>query len=101
MAIIKTGSKQYVVSPNQTVSVEKLSGAVGDSVTFSDVLCVAEGDAVSVGKPTVPQAKVLATIVEQGRAAKVSVVKFKNKIRYRRNRGHRQPYTMIQIKTIE
>lgn len=100
-AVIKTGGKQYLVREGEALKVEKLEIEVGAPVEL-EVLMVAEedGSTVKVGQPTVKGAKVAATVVEHGRAKKISVIKFKSKVRYRRNVGHRQPFTKIQIEKI-
>ncbi len=97
-AVIKTGGKQYLVKEGQELKVEKLELNAGDALSF-DALMVA-GDDVKIGAPTVAGAKVSATVVEQGRAEKISVMKYKAKVRYRRNVGHRQPFTKIKIEKI-
>ena len=99
-AVFKTGGKQYRVQPGETLRVEKLPGETGDTVEFPDVLLLGTDAGVQVGTPTVARAKVVAEIVEQGRAAKVVVFKFKAKTRYRRRRGHRQHLTTLNIKQI-
>jgi large subunit ribosomal protein L21 len=98
-AVVETGGKQYKVSPGQTIEVEKLT-ASGDTVELDKVYLVADGDKVTVGNPTVPGAKVIANVVGNGKGDKVIVYKFKAKVRYRRKRGHRQPYTKLAIKEI-
>ena len=98
-AVVETGGKQYKVSPGQTIEVEKLT-ASGDTVELDKVYLVADGDKVIVGNPTVPGAKVIANVVGNGKGDKVIVYKFKAKVRYRRKKGHRQPYTKLAIKEI-
>lgn len=100
-AVINTGGKQYIVSEGTTLKVELLTDAPGTELSF-DALLVAdkEGNDVKVGQPTVAGMKVSAKVVEHGRWDKVSVVKFKRKVRYRRNVGHRQPFTLIEITKI-
>lgn len=100
-AVIKTGGKQYKVSEGQTINVEKLDLDAGKTIDF-DALLISdeEGKEVKVGTPTVSGAKVTAKVIEQGRDKKVSVIKYKPKVRYRRNVGHRQPFTKIQIEKI-
>lgn len=96
-AVIRSGGKQYRVSPGQRLKLERLDGAAGDRVTFSDVLLVSADGAVAVGAPTVDSASVGGEIVEQGRGRKISVFKYKNKTRYRRLRGHRQLHTAVLV----
>ncbi|MBI4435650.1 50S ribosomal protein L21 [Candidatus Uhrbacteria bacterium] len=101
LAVIQTGGKQYLVREGQELKIEKLDLDVGASVNF-DVLLVSdeEGTTTQVGTPTISGASVSATVLEQGRATKVSVIKYKSKSRYRRNVGHRQPFTRIKIEKI-
>jgi large subunit ribosomal protein L21 len=99
-AIIRTGGKQYQVSPGERVRVEKLAGAIGDTVEIDDVLLVADGDEVKVGQPVLQGVKVSARIVEQDKAKKVLVFKKKRRKGYRVKRGHRQPFTALEINGI-
>ena len=99
-AIIKTGGKQYQVSSGDQLRVEKLEGDVGDTVELDSVLLVADGDQVTVGTPLVENAKVTATIAEQGKAKKIKVFKRKRRKGYRLMRGHRQSYTALKISEI-
>jgi len=100
-AVIQTGGKQYIVREGQELKIEKLDQEVGSNVDF-DVLLVSdeEGTTTEVGTPILSGKKVSATILEQGRAKKVAVIKYKSKSRYRRNVGHRQPFTRIKIDKI-
>ena len=95
-AIIATGGKQYKVSEGDKVRVEKLEGEVGSAVTFDRVLMVS-GDAVTVGNPTVEGAVVEGKIVDQGKAKKVIVYKYKPKTGYHKKNGHRQLFTEVEI----
>lgn len=100
-AVIATGGKQYLVAEGQKLKVEKLDLEAGATLSLDCLLTSDEaGESVKVGTPFVAGAKVTATVVAHGRAEKVSVVKYKRKARYRRNVGHRQPFTEIQIATI-
>ena len=100
-AVIRTGGKQYRVSPGQRLSVERLNGGSGDQIAFEDVLLVRGADgSVAVGAPTVAGASVKAEIVRQRRAAKINVFKYKSKTRYRRLRGHRQQLTDLRISEV-
>ena len=98
-AVIEAGGKQYKVQEGDKLRVEKLDAQVGDTVTFDKVLFLG-GDEVKVGRPYVEGAKVEAKVLEQNKAKKVIVYKFKAKKNYRNKRGHRQPYTFIEIGTI-
>ncbi len=100
IAVIKTGGKQYKVKPNQQLKIEKIKGKAGDKVKFETLLIADDaGKSVDVGTPKVTK-KVEAEILEQGRANKVTIIKFKSKTRYRRKQGHRQPYTEVKILSV-
>ncbi len=96
-AVIKTGGKQYRVSPGDLMVVEKLAGEPGANVSFGDVLMVGEGDAVTIGSPTVAGASVSATLVETRRGEKVKIFKKIRRQGYRRTRGHRQTETALRV----
>lgn len=98
-AIIKTGGKQQVVTEGKWILTEKIEQEVGSKIEF-DPLLVSNDKETKVGTPVVTGAKVTATIMEHGRAKKISVVKYKPKSNYRRNVGHRQPFTKIMIDRI-
>lgn len=100
-AIIRTGGKQYKVAPGTTVKIEKLPENEGEEVVFDDVLLVSDGDNVQVGAPTVAGATVHGKVVEQGKRKKQVVFKMKPKKRYRVKKGHRQPYTEVEVEKIE
>ena len=100
-AIIQTGGKQYRVGLGDVLRVEKLLGEVGETVTLNDVLMVATGDECMVGQPLVAGAQVTGQILRQGKAKKILVFKKKRRKNFRRLRGHRQPYTALQIKEIQ
>jgi large subunit ribosomal protein L21 len=96
-AVVRSGGKQYRVSPGGSVRVERLTGEVGASITLDEVLMVGgEGD-IKIGTPTVDGASVTGTIVAQGRGPKIRVFKMKRRKGYRRTQGHRQDYTEIRI----
>jgi large subunit ribosomal protein L21 len=99
-AIIETGGKQYRVSPGQSIDVASLPGEVGETVDVQNVLLLANDGKVVVGKPTVPGATVRATVVDQGRGRRITVLKFRGGNRYQRKRGHRQGYTRLLIQDI-
>ncbi|MBQ7573947.1 MAG: 50S ribosomal protein L21 [Clostridia bacterium] len=96
-AVIVTGGKQYKVSEGDTLFVEKLEAEEGTEVTFDRVLLTGEGEAVTVGAPTVEGATVTAKVVKNGKAKKIYVFKMKRKKNERKKRGHRQPYTKVEI----
>lgn len=102
-AVIKTGGKQYKVSKGATVSIEKMKGEYekGDKVSFDKVLLVDDGKDTTIGTPYITGAKVDAEILEIGRARKVLVVKYKQKSRYLRRNGHRQPFFKVKITNIK
>lgn len=96
-AVIETGGKQYRVQEGDTIFVEKLEANAGDEINFDKVLLVSgDGDA-KIGKPYVDRTTVSANVLEQGKAKKVIVFKYKSKKDYRKKQGHRQPYTKVQI----
>jgi len=99
-AVIKTGGKQYKVCPGELVRVEKLDADAGSNVEIPEVLMVADGAQITVGKPVVETAQVSAQVVEHGRAKKVLIMKKKKRKGYKVKRGHRQPYTTLRIKEI-
>ncbi len=99
-AIVRTGGKQYQVACGDQVRVEKLDGNVGDSVDLNDVLMVVEGEEVKIGRPLLENAKVTATIAEQGKGKKIIVFKKKRRKGYRLKKGHRQAYTALKIEAI-
>jgi large subunit ribosomal protein L21 len=97
IAIIKTGGKQYRVLEGGKLRVEKLTGEVGDTITFSEVLMIGDAESVTVGTPFVAKASVSAKITEQGKADKVWGIKHKPKKRYKVKFGHRQPFTEVEV----
>ena len=99
-AVIETGGKQYKVSEGDVVFIEKMDAAEGETVTFDKVLVVADGENVNVGAPTVAGATVTAKVEKQGKAKKIYVFKMKRKKNYRRKKGHRQPFTKVEISKI-
>ncbi|HEY2359400.1 MAG TPA: 50S ribosomal protein L21 [Phenylobacterium sp.] len=99
-AVIKTGGKQYRVSPGDLMVVEKLAGEPGANVAFGEVLMVGEGEAVVVGAPTVAGASVSATLIETRKGEKVKIFKKIRRQGYRRTRGHRQTETVLRVTAI-
>ncbi len=100
-AIIQTGGKQYRVEPNTVLSVEKIDAEPGAEVEISEVLMVRTDDGVKVGAPYVAGAKVVAEVVKQTKAPKIIGFKYKPKKNERKRWGHRQPITVLRVKTIE
>jgi len=103
IAVIATGGKQYIVTKDTKVRVEKIDGKKGDTVTFDTVLLIADdaGKACKLGTPKIAGAVVTAKILRQGRAKKVIIGKYKNKTRYRRTQGHKQYFTEVEISNIQ
>ena len=99
IAIIETGGKQYKVSEGQKIKIEKIKGEKNANFIFDKVLLVADKD-VKIGTPYLENAKVEAKIVKQGRDKKKIVFRYHSKTRYRKKKGHRQPYTEVEITKI-
>ena len=101
-AVIATGGKQYRVAPGQIISIEKLPVDAGGDVEFRSVLLVTrDGGDIVTGVDALKSALVKGQVVKQGRSKKVTVVKFRRRKNYRRNRGHRQSATTVRITNIE
>ncbi len=96
-AVIKTGGKQYRITPGAKLKVEKLPGEVGSNVTLDKVLVMADGDKVTIGAPLIAGVTVPATVISQGRGDKIMIFKFRRRKHYRKTQGHRQSYTEIEI----
>ena len=99
-AVIKTGGKQYKVAQGEHIKVELLAAEVGQSVSFSEVLAVGEGESLKVGAPFVAGASVSATVVAHGRHDKVRIFKMRRRKHYQKRQGHRQGYTELQIASV-
>ncbi len=99
-AVIRTGGKQYRVTPNAVLTVEKLEGEAGASITFHDVLAVGGESGLTIGAPTVPGATVTATVLEQKRGDKVIIFKKRRRQNSRRKQRHRQHQTELRIAEI-
>jgi len=100
-AVVNTGGKQYRVQEGDVVRVEKLSGEIGSPVTFDRVLFFSDGENVKIGQPVLEDVTVTGRIVEQGKAKKIIIFKYKRRKRYRRKQGHRQAYTAVRIDGIK
>jgi len=98
IAVIKTGGKQYIVSPKSKLKVEKLKAKKNGQISF-DTLLVSDGKDVKLGTPTL-QEKVEAKVLDQGRAKKIRVVHYKAKTRQHSVQGHRQPFSQVEITKI-
>ena len=100
-AVLTTGGKQFRVQEGDVIYVEKLNAEVEATVELTEVLAVSNGETLTVGTPVVEGAKVLAKVVAQGKAKKITVFKYKAKKDYRKKTGHRQSYTKLVIEKIE
>jgi large subunit ribosomal protein L21 len=101
LAIIRSGGKQYKVSPGDKIKVEKIDKKEGAEISFKDVLLVEKNKKLYLGDPLVKGAKVSAKVLSQGKSKKVIVFKYKPKTRYKKKQGHRQLFTELEITKIE
>jgi large subunit ribosomal protein L21 len=99
-AVLKTGGKQYRVQPGDRLRVEKLEVSPGDAISLDQVLMVVDGASVRVGKPFLDGASVSAVVKEHGRGDKIRIVKFRRRKHYRKQMGHRQHYTLLEVTSI-
>ena len=99
-AVIKTGGKEYRVASGDKVRVETVTAEVGSEISFSDVLLVADGDSVKIGRPLLEGAAVKATVLAHGRGDKVQIFKMRRRKHYQKHQGHRQNYTEVRIDSI-
>jgi len=100
-AVIRTGGKQYRVREGSRLAVEKLDGEPGATIEFDQVLLVSDDAGVRIGAPYLEGSKVTAVVQERGKGRKVGIVKFRRRKGYKRMKGHRQPYTRIQVTGIQ
>jgi len=100
-AIVDSGGKQYRVKEGDILKVEKLAGEVGDNVSFDKILMFSDDENVNIGTPLLEDVAVNGHIVEQGKAKKIIVFKYKRRKRYRRKQGHRQQFTAVKIDSIK
>lgn len=102
-AVIATGGKQYLVKAGDIISVEKLDGtfAAGDTISFDQVLLKDDGSSTVLGTPTIKGATVTAEFIEAGRGKKIDVIQYKQKSRYFKKNGHRQPFMKFKISDIK
>ena len=100
-AVVSSGGKQYKVHEGEILRVEKIAEDVGASVSFDRILMFSDGENVNIGQPVLENVSVKGHIVEQDKAKKIIVFKYKKRKRYRRKQGHRQQYTAIKIDSIE
>ncbi len=102
IAVIKTGGKQYLVSPGKKIKVEKLDAEKGSKINFKEVLLFEdEKENLILGTPYIEGVSVIGEVIEEGRGEKKTIFKYKPKKRYKVKRGHRQPYTEVEIKEIK
>jgi large subunit ribosomal protein L21 len=99
-AIVKTGGKQYRVSKGDVITIERLTAEAGQSIDLDQVLLISDEAGTTIGNPFIEGAFVAGTVVENGKSKKVVTFKYKAKKDYRKKQGHRQPYTMVEIKDI-
>ena len=99
-AVIKTGGKQYRVAAGEKIKVEQIPAEVGSEITLDQVLMVGEGESVRIGTPLVSGASIKATVLSQGRHAKIKIFKMRRRKHYQKHQGHRQNYTELRIDTI-
>jgi large subunit ribosomal protein L21 len=99
-AVIATGGKQYRVEKGGVLRIEKLSAELGATVEFNEVLLIADGDVVQLGKPMLAGGKVIATVEKHAKGDKVTIVKFRRRKHYLRQKTHRQHYTQIRVTEI-
>lgn len=97
IAIIKTGGKQYKVSPGQKIKIEKIDSKEGESIVFNEVLLVDNGKDVKIGTPFVEETKIEGKVISQGKGDKKIIFKYKPKTRYKVKKGHRQLFTEVEI----
>ena len=96
-AVIKTGGKQYRVAPGESLKVERLAVEVGQTVSFDEVLLIADGDKQTVGTPLIKGGKVSAEVVANGRGDKIRIIKHRRRKHYHKEQGHRQNFTEVKI----
>jgi len=101
LAVIKTGGKQYIVSPGDKIKIEKIDKEEGKEITFKEVLLLEKSKKLEIGEPLVKKAKVIGKILKQGKAKKVIVFKYRASKRYKVKKGHRQRFTEVEILKIE
>jgi len=100
-AVITSGGRQYRVTEGQKLKLEKLTADVGDTVSFDQVLMVADGDKIQVGQPFVAGCKVAASVIGQGRHKKIHIMKFRRRKHHQKQMGHRQYFTEVTIDKID
>jgi large subunit ribosomal protein L21 len=101
LAIIQTGGKQYIVSPGQKIKIEKIEKKDGSEIIFNEVLLLEKNKKVEIGVPFLKEVKVIGKVLRQGKAKKVIAFKYRAKRRYKVKKGHRQPFTEVEILKFE
>jgi len=96
-AVIESGGKQHRVTEGETLKLEKIEAATGETVEFDKVLMIGGGDEIKIGTPMVAGSKVTAEVVSQGRHKKIKIIKFNRRKHYRKETGHRQWFTEVKI----
>jgi large subunit ribosomal protein L21 len=97
LAVIRTGGKQYLVTPGQKIKIEKIEEKEGSEIIFPEVLLLEKKNKIEIGTPLVEGAKVRGKVLAHGKGKKIIVFKYKAKTRYKVKKGHRQPYTLVEI----
>ncbi|MFH0859069.1 MAG: 50S ribosomal protein L21, partial [Patescibacteria group bacterium] len=100
LAVIKTGGKQYLVSPGDKIKIEKINTPEGEEIIFSEVLLVEKANKIEIGTPLVKEAKVTGKVLKQSRTKKIIVFKYKSKTRHKTKKGHHQLFTEVEITKI-
>ncbi len=101
LAVIKTGGKQYLVTPGQRIKIEKLNKEEGSEVIFDEVLLLEKNKKTEIGTPLIKDAKVIGKVLKQGKGKKIIAFKYKAKEHYKVKKGHRQLFTEVEITKIE
>ncbi len=101
LAVIETGGKQYLAKPGDKIKIEKIKGKEGEKTAFSRVLLLEKNKKLEIGNPYIKGAKAEAKILSQGKGDKITILKYKPKTRQRSKKGHRQPFTEIEITSID
>jgi large subunit ribosomal protein L21 len=99
-AVIRSGGKQYRVKEGQTLKLATIPAEVGEKIDFDEVLLLADGDNIKLGKPYIDGCKIAATIVSHGRGKKIRIVKFRRRKHHMKSMGHRQNFTEVKIEKI-
>jgi len=99
-AVIRSGGKQYRVSPGQTLKIEKLPGNAGEPIKFDEVLLIGDGEKAQMGSPLIANAVVTAEVVQQGRGKKIRIIKLKRRKHHLKHQGHRQYFTAVKVTDI-